>query len=145
MEYATGNIGRVFAIRFDHGDDFLTELRNLVSKENIRAGWFHLLGGLQEADVVTGPREPVMPPDPVWRQMRGAHEVLGLGTIFWEDEEPRIHLHAAMGHHGETVTACLRKGSKTYLILEAFIVELTGIDAHRPWYAAGGFNRLSFR
>ena len=145
MEYATGSMGRVFAVRFDHEDDFLSELRGLVIKENIRSGWFHLLGGLKEVGAVTGPKEPVMPPEPIWRHMQGAREVLGLGSIFWEDDEPRIHLHAALGHHGETVTGCVRKNTKTYLILEAYIIEISGLDAHRPWFAEGGFNRLTFR
>jgi len=144
MDYAQGTIGRVFAVRFDHQDDFLTELRGLIKKENIRNAWFHVLGGLQQAAIVTGPREPVMPPEPVWREMQGANEVLGFGTIFWDQEEPMIHLHAALGHHGATVTGCVRKDATTYLILEAVIVEIAGLAAHRPWFAAGGFNRLTF-
>ena len=62
MEYRKGNIGRVFSVRFDEGDLFLEELIGLIKKENIRNGWFHIIGGLREADVVTGPREPTMPP-----------------------------------------------------------------------------------
>lgn len=144
MEYRKGTIGRVFSVRFDEGDNFLEELLNLITTENIRCGWFHVLGGLREADVVTGPKEPTIPPDPVWRQIRGAREVLGAGSIFWDGSEPKIHLHAAMGHHGDTLTACVRKGTKVYLILEVMIIELDGIEATRPWYEKGGFNRLTF-
>ena len=71
-------------------------------------------------------------------------EILGAGSIFWDDNEPKIHLHAAMGHHGDTLTACVRKGTKVYLILEVVIFELEGINATRPWYEKGGFNRLTF-
>jgi predicted DNA-binding protein with PD1-like motif len=102
------------------------------------------LGGLREADVVTGPKEPTMPPDPVWREVRGAREVMGTGSIFWDDNEPKIHLHAAMGHHGDTLTACVRRGTKVYLVLEVMIIEMTGFDAGRPWYEKGGFNRLTY-
>ena len=144
MEYRTGTIGRVFSVRFDEGDYFLEELITLIKKENIRNGWFHLLGGLREADVVTGPKEPTMPPEPVWREVRGAREVLGTGTIFWDADEPKIHLHAAMGHHGDTLTACVRKGTKVYLVLEVMIIEMEGIDATRPWFEKGGFNRLKY-
>ena len=144
MEYRTGTIGRVFSVRFDEGDYFLEELITLIKKENIRNGWFHLLGGLREADVVTGPKEPTMPPEPVWREVRGAREVLGTGTIFWDADEPKIHLHAAMGHHGDTLTACVRKGTKVYLVLEVMIIEMEGIDATRPWFEQGGFNRLTY-
>ena len=144
MEYRTGKMGRVFTVRFDEGDDFLGGLQELAVKENIRGGWFHVLGGLRDADVVTGPKEPVMPPDPVWGEVRGAREVLGFGSIFWDEKEPRIHLHAALGHHGETLTACVRKNTRVYLVLEVYIVEVAGIDASRPWYEKGGFNRLTF-
>lgn len=144
MDYRQGSIGRVFCARFDDGDDFLTTLTELIRKEEIRQGWFQVIGGLREAQVVTGPKEPTMPPDPVWRTLDTVRETMGTGTIFWEQEEPRLHLHAAMGHHGDTLTACVRKGTKVYLILEVLIIELAGLDATRPWFAAGGFNQLTF-
>jgi predicted DNA-binding protein with PD1-like motif len=133
MEYRSGAIGRVFSVRFDEGDLFLEELLDLIAKENIRCGWFHVL-----------PEEPTMPPVPVWDKVRGSREVLGAGSIFWDENEPKIHLHAALGHHGDTLTACVRKGTKVYLVLEVMIIELTGINAIRPWYEEGGFNRLTF-
>ncbi len=144
MDYRQGTTGRIFCIRFDEGEDFLGGLLALLRKENVRQGWFHVIGGLREAVVVTGPREPVMPPDPVWAQLNSARETLGTGTVFWEGEEPRLHLHAAMGHHGDTLTACVRKGTKVYLVLEVVLIEIAGLTATRPWYPEGGFNRLSF-
>jgi len=144
MDYRKGTIGRVFAVRFDEGDLFLEGLLEIITEEKITNGWFHVLGGLREADVVTGPKEPVMPPEPVWNEVRGARETIGTGSIFWDGNEPKIHLHAAMGHHGDTLTACVRKGTKVYLVLEVVIFEIDGINASRPWYAEGGFNRLTF-
>lgn len=144
MEYRSGNIGRVFTVRFDHEDDFLGELLSLIKKENIRCGWFQVIGGLLEADIVTGPKEPVMPPEPVWDSLTSARETLGAGSVFWDGDTPRIHLHAALGHHGHTLTSCVRKGTKVYLILEVIIFEIAGIDATRPWFEEGGFNRLTF-
>lgn len=144
MDYRTGTINRVVTIRFDEGDDFLGGLTEVVVKENIRCAWFFVLGGLREAEVVTGPKEPVMPPDPVWQAVSGARETLGAGSVYWEGNEPKIHLHAALGHHGETITACVRKGTRVYLVLEVCLIEISGIDATRPWYDAGGFNRLTF-
>jgi len=144
MEYKSGTIGRFFSVRLDEGDDFLSALRSLVIKEKINHGIFHVIGGLREADVVTGPREPVMPPDPIWQEVREVKEVLGTGSIAWEDDEPRIHFHAAMGHHGDTLTGCVRKGTKVYLVLEIYIFEISGFNASRPWYEKGGFNRLTF-
>ena len=145
MDYRQGTTGRIFSIRFDDGDDFLEELLGIIRKENIRQGWFQVIGGLRQAEFVTGPKEPVMPPEPVWDSVDGARETLGTGTIFWDGEEPKIHLHAALGHHGQTTTACVRKGTKVYLILEVMLIEIAGIEADRPWYDKGGFNRLTFR
>ncbi len=144
MEYRTGSIGRVLTIRFDDGDDFLEGLKEIVLKEKIESSWFQILGGVRHAGVVTGPKSPVMPPDPVWCEVDGAREVVGTGSVYMDGDEPRIHLHAAMGHHGETLTACVRKESRVYLILEVLLFELQGIDATRPWFDKGGFNQLSF-
>lgn len=144
MEYKTGTIGRVIMARFDQGDDLLEGLQELFRKENLRACWFQILGGLRQAGVVTGPKEPTMPPEPVWAEVDGARDVVGSGSVFWEGDSPRIHLHAAMGHHGETMTACVRRNTKVYLILEVIIFELKGMDITRPYFAEGGFNRLTF-
>jgi len=144
MDYRTGSIGRVLMIRLDHGDDLLENLKEIVVKETIKSAWFQILGGIRQAGVVTGPKQPIMPPEPVWRDVDEAREVVGSGSIFMDGEEPRIHLHAAMGHHGDTLTACIRKHTKVYLILEVILFELSGIDAGRPWYEQGGFNRLTF-
>ena len=145
MDYTTGTIGRVFTIRFDDGDDFLTELGELAKKEGIKAGWFNIIGGLRQAEVVTGPKEPVMPPEPVWAKVDEAKEVIGVGSIFCDENNiPKIHLHTSLGNHGSTMTVCIRKGTKTYLILEVYLIEITEIDATRPWFAKGQFNRLTF-
>lgn len=144
MDYRQGTTGRVFCIRFDDGDDFLGNLTELVIKEQVRQGWFQVIGGLREAQVVTGPKAPTMPPDPVWAELASVRETLGTGTIFWDGDVPRIHLHAALGHHGDTLTGCVRKGTRVYLILEVVLIEIAGIAAGRPWFEAGGFHRLGF-
>lgn len=145
MEYRAGKTGKIIVIRFDNDDDLLQELMNVVKIEGIKAGYFNLIGGLQQADVVTGPIEPTMPPVPVWSKIDGAREVVGIGSIFLdENEEPRIHLHSALGHHGTTTTGCVRKGTRTYLILEAYLIEILDINVTRPWFEDGQFYRLSF-
>ncbi len=145
MEYSTGSIGRIFTIRFDDGDDILAGLNDLAIKENIRAAWFNIIGGLRKAEVVTGPKEPVMPPEPIWHSVDSAQEVIGVGSIFRdENDDPKIHLHTALGHHGKTMTVCVRKGTKTYLILEIYLIEINDIKATRPWFERGQFNRLTF-
>lgn len=145
MDYRTGNIGRILAIRFDDGDDFLQGLIDVVKKECIQAGWFSIIGGLRQAEVVTGPEEPTVPPKPVWASVDGAREVVGVGSVFWDEAgEPKVHLHTALGHHGQTMTGCVRKGTKTYLVLEVYLTEIMGVTATRPWFHEGQFNKLTF-
>jgi hypothetical protein len=144
MQYQAGKTGRVFYARLDDGDDLHEAIVAIVRKENVRCAWFQLFGGLKSAGVVTGPREPVMPPDPVWASLSDAREILGTGSVFRDGEKPVVHLHAALGHHGDTLTGCVRRDSTVYLVTELFIQEITGVDITRPWYGAGGFNRPAF-
>ncbi len=144
MEYRQGSVGRIFYVRFDHEDDFLAELKQLIAKEDIRCGWFQMFGGMRGVDVVTGPKEPVMPPEPVWERVDECREILGVGSFFWDNEQPLVHIHAAMGHHGKTMTGCVREKARVYLLIEAVIYELAGMNISRPWFADGGFNRPQF-
>lgn len=144
MKYTKGSIGRVFYIRFDHGDDLLEKLQDLAVAEHIKAGWVQLFGGMKNAAVVTGPKEPVMPPEPVWKEVMETQEFFGSGSIFWDGDKPLVHLHAAMGHHGETLTGCIRKKAEVYLIIEAVIFELECMKVTRPRFEEGGFNRPDF-
>ncbi len=144
MEYQSGTPGRIFYVRFDDGDDLLEGITGIVKKERIRCAWLQVIGGLRNAGVVTGPKEPVMPPEPIWQHVDNVREVIGVGSVFWSENEPLIHLHAALGHHCETLTGCVRKDTEVYLIIEVMIVELAGINVTRPWFAKGGFNRPVF-
>ena len=144
MEYRTGTVGRVIAARFDHGEDVLAGLRELVLHEKISSGWFQIIGALGKAGVVTGPKEPVVPPEPIWREVKTVCEVLGSGSIHLDDGEPKIHLHAALGDHGETLTACIRRDAKVYLTVELLLFELNGLAASRPWDVQDRFSKLCF-
>ncbi len=144
MEYRTGSMGRVIMVRFDNGDDLLEGLKEIVVKEKIASCWFQILGGIRRSTVVTGPEEPVMPPTPVWGEVTDAREALGTGSIHFDGDEPLIHLHSALGNREDTLTACLRKDTKVYLILEVILFEINGLCATRPWFDKGGFNRVTF-
>ncbi|HEB76223.1 MAG TPA: DNA-binding protein [Nitrospirae bacterium] len=144
MDYRTGSIGRVIVMRFNDGDDLVGGLTEVARKEDIRSAIFHVVGGLKRGSFVVGPEEEKMPPKPVWRELNESHEILGTGTIFWDDEGPKIHLHAAYGKRDAVRTGCLRKDSEVFLIIEAVIFELKGIDARRIPDAATGLSLLGF-
>ena len=144
MEYRTGRMGRVFYVRFDHGDDLLEGLQALVLKEEIHCAWFELFGGQRRTSVVVGPEEPVMPPSPVWRQLDDVRELCGIGSVFRDRGEPLVHLHGALGHRGETITGCIRERAEVYLVVEAVVYELLDMEISRPLFDRGGFHRPEF-
>jgi predicted DNA-binding protein with PD1-like motif len=131
MQYRQGSYGRVFLLKFEDRDDLLEGMKSLAIKEQVRIGTITLLGGMRSAGVVSGPKEPVIPPEPMWLDFHDGREVLGFGTLFWKDNEPAIHLHGAIGRGEEAHVGCLRKDSSVYLVVEAVIAEITGIDAQR--------------
>ncbi len=59
-------------------------------------------------------------------------------VIFYQGDEPKVHLHGAFGKKDMTRVGCLRDKSKTFLVLEAVIMEITGVDAKRELDPASG-------
>jgi predicted DNA-binding protein with PD1-like motif len=131
MKYQIGKPGRIIVAKFDDHDDVLGNLSEIAKKENIRSGIFHLVGGMREGKMVVGPETDDLPPKPVWKELSESHEILGIGTIFWHDDEPKIHFHGAFGKKDMVKIGCLREKAETFLVLEAIIMELDGINAKR--------------
>jgi predicted DNA-binding protein with PD1-like motif len=131
VKYQTGEIGRVIVAQLDDDDDILENLVGIAKQEKIKAGIFYLIGGIKEAKIVVGPTQDVMPPTPSWRELVESHETLGIGTIFWYKDEPRLHFHGAYGKWDTVKAGCLREAAKTFLIMEAVIIEIKGIKAIR--------------
>jgi len=131
MQYTQGSFGRVFLLKFEDRDDLLGEIKRLARTENIKAGTILLLGGMRSAGIVSGPREAVIPPEPMWVNFSDGREVLGIGTLFWGKDEPIIHLHGAVGRGTETFVGCVRKDSSVYLVVEAIVTEIIGTGARR--------------
>ena len=145
MEYAKGTIGRVFTARVDHGDDLLAELENLAEIEDIRSAMFVLLGAVGEAKLVTGPKEKSLPPETVWAEYNDVHEVVGVGNIFFENDKPKIHLHTAAGHGESVMVGCMRGESEIFMVVEVFILEISGMSASRVFDSAKGFAAIQFK
>jgi predicted DNA-binding protein with PD1-like motif len=131
MKYAQGSFGRVFVLKFEDKDDLIEEIKKLAASEKIRVGTIMLLGGMRSAGIVSGPKEVVVPPEPMWVNFSDGREVVGFGTLFWKDSEPVIHLHGAIGREKETFVGCVRKDSSVFLVVEAVITEIRGIDARK--------------
>jgi predicted DNA-binding protein with PD1-like motif len=143
MKYKVGKVGRVVVARFEDKEDVIGSLCSIVKKEEIRAAAFYLLGGMREGRIVVGPEKDELPPTPVWRELGESHEVVGFGTIFYQDKEPKVHCHAAFGKWDAVKVGCLREKSETFLVLEAIILELSGINAVREFDPVSGLNILN--
>ncbi len=144
MKYTECRLGRMFVVRFDHGEDFLKELTEFVKKEDIRAGIVHFLGALERAGVVVGPEKAVVPPTPMWRSFEDGREVVGLGTILWKDNEPKVHIHSTIGRDEKLLLGCIRKEAQVYLTIEAVILELEGGVIKRQLDEKTGLDLLEF-
>ena len=144
MKASEGKIGRVFVIRLEDGDSLPACIESFAEEKGISIGHVILIGGIGGGEVVVGPRDSnVMPPDPMLLPVDGAHEVAGVGLIApGPDGKPVLHIHAAMGRSGQTLTGCLRPGVTTWLVGEAIIYEIIDVEAVRFPDQASGFNLL---
>jgi predicted DNA-binding protein with PD1-like motif len=133
MQYTEGQLGSVFVVRIDDGDDMLISLHQFILDKGIQAGSILFLGALMNGRMVTGPEEPIIPPTPHFVMFEGGWEVFGIGTIFMGEGGPHIHYHASVGRSGHALTGCLREKATTYLIVEAVILEFTGLSARREF------------
>ncbi len=131
MKYKIGQIGRIVIARFEDGDDVIDGLSKIARQEEIRAAVFYLVGGMKAGRFVVGPEKEELPPVPIWRELKESHEVVGLGTIFWQGDSPKIHFHGVYGKRDDVRMGCLREGSETFLVLEAIVIEIKGTDAVR--------------
>lgn len=144
MKATEGRIGRVFVIRLEDGDKIPGAIEQFAAEKGISAGHVTILGGVGSGQVTTGPRyTDRMPPDPLLLPVDGAHDVLGVGLLApGEDGKSVLHIHAAMGRAGQTLTGCLQAGVETWLVGEVVLYEITGIDAVRILDARSGFALL---
>ncbi|MFC2010966.1 PPC domain-containing DNA-binding protein [Chloroflexota bacterium] len=144
MKASEGKIGRVFVVRLEDSDVVPPCLERFAEEKGISVGHVILIGGIGNGEVVVGPRHSdEMPPQPMLLPIDGAHEVVGVGIIApGEDGKPVLHIHAALGRSGQTVTGCLRPGVTTWLIGEAIIYEITGVEVARLPDKESGFNLL---
>lgn len=144
MKASEGQIGRVFVIRLEDGDVVPTCIERFAEEKGISVGHVILIGGIGSGQVVVGPRDSGQrPPEPMLLPIDGAHEVAGVGIIAPDENgRPVLHIHAALGRSGQTITGCLRPGVATWLVGEAIIYEITGSSARRLPDKESGFNLL---
>jgi uncharacterized protein len=144
MKASEGKLGRVFVIRLEDGDVLPKCIEKFADEKGISVGHVILVGGLREGQIVVGPRySHKMPPEPMLLPIDGAHEVAGVGVLApGEDGKPVLHIHAALGRAGHTMTGCLRPGVTTWVVGEAILYEILGAKVARIKDKVSGFALL---
>ena len=142
MQYTSGKMGRIFLLKFKDDDILVDEIARFAKKEKIKTATLVFIGALKRGNLVTGPKKPVIPPEPNWVAFKDAWEVMGIGTIFTNQSGPQIHVHTAMGKKRNTLIGCVRKKSKVFLVIEAVVYELKGVKATKEIDTKTGLNLL---
>jgi len=144
MKADEGSIGRVFVLRLEDGDRLPECIEKFAREKDIAVGHVVLVGGIGGGQVVVGPRDSkAMPPEPMLLPIDGAHEAAGVGVIApGPDGKPQLHMHAALGRSGQTMTGCIRPGVDTWIVLEAIIYEIAGVKMSRHLDSDTGFALL---
>ena len=133
MKASEGHVGRVFIMRLEDGDVVPECIERFAKENGVSMGHVVLVGGIGGGQVVVGPRHSnERPLDPMLLPLDSAHEVVGVGVLApGEDGTPVLHIHAALGRSGHTMTGCLRPGVTTWLVGEAILYEIVGAKAAR--------------
>lgn len=142
MKYTQGSVSRIFVLKFDDDDILLEAIEKFAIKEKIDNAAMIFIGALKKGSLVTGPKKPKIPPEPNWTKFDNAWESMGIGTIFRNSSGPQIHIHTSMGKKNKTLTGCIRKKSKVFLVIEAVIFELKGVRASKGLDPKTGLNLL---
>lgn len=145
MEYAVGKIGRVIAARLFEGEELYYAIEKIAKKEKIKSAAVLITGGVRKAKVVVGPKKEKPKIIANFKPFTGPGEVFGVGTIYCDDEGPKLHIHAAMGRGNKYIVGCPRGGAKIFLVLEVTIIELTGISGKRKLDKSTGFKLLRLK
>lgn len=124
MKYSEASLGRVFTVKFDDGEDLIKSIDTFLFENKIISGMFFLIGALRSGEIVTGPKEDIIPPDPGWNFFDKAHEVVAIGTVYPADGKPKLHIHGSFGRGKDSIIGCLRNTAKVFLVTEAVFFEL---------------------
>jgi predicted DNA-binding protein with PD1-like motif len=145
MQFSEGQLGRIFALRLEDGEPMPQTLEDFLISQGITGGLAFMVGGADSGShLVVGPEDSrELPFNPMVTALVGAHEILGVGTIFPNEEgRPSLHMHGACGRHENTITGCVRAGIQAWHILEIVVLEITGLQAVRRLDATTGFRLL---
>jgi len=142
MKYGEGSIGRIFVVRLEDGDKLPEVIENFAKEKELYCALCVLLGGIEsDGKLVVGPENSKTTPIvPLVFTLKGVHEILGVGTLFPDENNfPRLHMHAALGREGKSRTGCIRLGIEVWEIGEVILLEIKDIPVYRKKDPDTGF------
>jgi len=142
MRYTAGSLGRVFVARLEDGESIYITVEDIARKEGLSSAFVLAIGGMRKGKVVTGPEQPTGPIVPHYEEFDDARELVGVGTLFPQDDKPSLHFHAGIGRRDTALVGCPRAGMSVFLVLEVIIIELLGVNAERVMDEAAGLRLL---
>jgi len=143
MDYSVGKTGKIIVARLYEGEELHQCIEQIAIKEDIKAASVLITGGFRSANIVVGPKQETPKIVPDARQFQGPGEVLGVGTLYWAQGKPKMHMHSAIAKGDDCFAGCIRDDTKVFLILEVTIIEILGINAERIQDPKTGLNLLS--
>jgi len=124
-------IGRTFAVAFDHGDDFFTTLSAFCADNKVQQGYIpNFIAGFAEVKLVGTCEKLDNPQAPVWSHVYLTNaEAVGGGTVAFNPETGQIepHIHVAVGlkeHSANGYTSHLLE-ARIQFLTEMVFVEVT--------------------
>ncbi len=145
MEYKIGKIGRIIAVKLSDGEDVYETIEKVARKEDIKSAAVIAVGGIKKAKVVVGPEDPTGKIIPMFQEFDDAREVVGVGTIFWDEAGPKLHIHMGFGRKDKTLIGCPRGGANVFCILEVIIFEIENVNGIRELDKDLGIKLLSLK
>jgi predicted DNA-binding protein with PD1-like motif len=148
MKYTQGKQGRIFVIRLEDGEVLHEKLEEFAVEHRIASAAVWATGAADRGSrLVVGPKDcEARPIDPNEIVLDDVREFSGVGTIFQnENGRPVLHMHAACGRSGTTITGCVRRGVKVWQTMEVVIEEMLGVQAVRELNSSLGFELLNLR
>jgi len=142
MNYTTGSLGRVFVARLEDGESIYDAAQEVARREGISAAVVFAIGGIRKGKVVTGPQQPTGRVVPHVEGFDDARELIGIGTIFLQNGDPKLHFHAGIGRGDSALVGCPRVEMSVYLVLEVIVIEMLDLNAERAMDEASGLNLL---
>ena len=129
-------------VRLEEGEKLPDAIEKLAGDRKINSALVLLLGGAKDGKLVVGPSKRKQQHAVLTQSFTDGHEILGIGTIFMGDHGPELHLHTAAGRGKNVLVGCGRTGLRVNFIIEAVIIELTGLNARRALDPVTGFHLL---